>query len=153
MIHDDDAFYENLSSLVGKHAPVRKMTRKEVKIYAKPWINQKIIKLIKYRDKLKWKIKRKPTVDNEHLYKKVQNQIANKIKASRSAYHNRYFQTHKDNIKKLWSGIRSIINIKQKVNFQVFQLTVNGIEVTAPPPPPRKLHLNSIDIWLMFQNR
>ena len=47
--------------------PVRKMTRKEVKLHAKPWINQKIIKLIKYRDKRK--MKRKPTVDNEHLYK------------------------------------------------------------------------------------
>ena len=68
MLHDDnvsvdnkfDTFYENLSSLVDKHAPVRKMTRKEVRLHAKPWINQKIIKPIKYRDKLKRKMKRKP---------------------------------------------------------------------------------------------
>ena len=53
MLHNDDAsvvskfntFYENLSNLVNKHAPVRKMTKKEVKLHAKPWINQKIIKL------------------------------------------------------------------------------------------------------------
>ena len=78
-------------------------------------------------------MKRKPTVDNEHLYKKFRNWVANELKTSRSAYHNQYFQTHKDNIKKLWSGIRSIINIKQNVNFQVSQLTVNGNEVTDPP--------------------
>ena len=42
MLHDDDAsvdnkfntFYENLSSLVDKNAPVRKMTRKGVKLHA-----------------------------------------------------------------------------------------------------------------------
>ena len=70
MLHDDDAsvhnkfdtFYENLSGLVDKYAPVRKMTRKKVKLHAKPWINQKIIKLIKYKDKLKRKMKRKLTV-------------------------------------------------------------------------------------------
>ena len=78
-------------------------------------------------------MKRKPTVDNEHLYKKVRNRVANELKASRSAYHSRCFQTHKDNIKKLRSDIRSIIDIKQNANFQVSQLTVNGIEVTDPP--------------------
>ena len=109
------------------------MTRKEVKLHAKPWINQKIIMLIKYRDKLKKKMKRKPTVDNEHLYKKFRNRVANELKASRSVNHNRYFQTHKDYIRKLWSGIRSIINIKQNVDFQVSQLTVNNIEVTDLP--------------------
>ena len=77
-------------------------------------------------------MKRKPTIDNEHLYKKFWNLVANELKTSRLAYHNQYFQTHKDNMKKLWSGVRSIINIKQNVNFQVSQLTVNGIEVTDP---------------------
>ena len=89
MLHDDDAsvdnkfntFYENLSSL-DKHAPVRKMTRKEVKLHAKPWINQEIIKLIKYRDKLKRKMKRMPTVDKEHLYKKFWNRAANELKGN-----------------------------------------------------------------------
>ena len=41
MLHDDnvsvdnkfDTFYENLSALVDKHAPVRKMTRKEVRLH------------------------------------------------------------------------------------------------------------------------
>ena len=79
------------------------------------------VKLIKYRDKLKKKMKRKPTIDNEYLYKKFRNRVANELKASRSAYHNQYFQIHKDKIKKLWSDIRSIINIKQNVNFQVSQ--------------------------------
>ena len=72
MLHDDtasvdnkfDTLYENLSSSVDKHAPVRKMARTEVRLHAKPWINQKRIKLIKYRDKLKRKMRRKLLIMN-----------------------------------------------------------------------------------------
>ena len=46
-------FYENLSNTVSKHVPARKMTEKDIKLHIKPWINQKIVKLIKYRDRLK----------------------------------------------------------------------------------------------------
>ena len=46
------SFYEGVSSLVDKHVPSKKMTRKEIKLQSKPWINFKITKLIKYRDRL-----------------------------------------------------------------------------------------------------
>ena len=55
--------------------------------------------------------------------------MVNELKASRAAYHQRYFQSHKDNMKKLWSGIRSIINIKQNCGFQVSQLMVEGSHI------------------------
>ena len=95
-------------------------------------INQKIVKLIKYRDRLKRKFKRRPTIENEYLYKKFRNRVVNELKASRAAYHQRYFQSHKDNMKKLWSGIRSIINIKQNCGFQVSQLMVEGSQINDP---------------------
>ena len=41
-----------------------------------------------------------------------------------------YFQSREDNMKKLWSGIRSIINIKQNCGFQVSQLVVDGSQIT-----------------------
>ena len=94
-------------------------------------------------------MKRKPIIHNEYLFKKFRNRVANELNTSRSTYRDQYFQTHKDNIKKLWSGIRSVINNKQNVNLQASQLTVNGIEVTDP----QKLHLNSVSTSLVFQNR
>ena len=126
-------FYENLSNTVNKHVPTRKMTRKDIKLHIKPWINQKIVKLIKYRDRLKRKFKRRPTIENEYLYKKFRKRVVNELKASRAAYHQRYFQSHKDNMKKLWSGIRSIINVKQNCGFQVSQLMVEGSQINDPP--------------------
>ena len=37
-----DLFHENLSNTVNKHVPTRKLTRKDIKLHIKPWINQKI---------------------------------------------------------------------------------------------------------------
>ena len=124
--------HKNLSNTVNKHVPVRKMTRKDIKLDIKPWINQKIVELIKYRDRLKRKFKRRPTIENGCLYKKFRNRVVNELKASRAAYHQRYFRSHKDNMKKLWSGIRSIINIKQNCCFQVSQLMVEGSQIIDP---------------------
>ena len=77
------SFYEGVSSLVDKHVPSKKMTRKEIKLQSKPWINFKITKLIKYRDRLKRRMISKRTLDNEYLYKKFRNRVANEIKASK----------------------------------------------------------------------
>ena len=96
-------FYGHLSNTVNKHVPTRKMTRRDmtlnyssddhgktsllIKLLIKPWINQKIVKLIKYRDRLKRKFKRRPAIENEYLYKKFRNRVVNELKASRAAYH------------------------------------------------------------------
>ena len=77
------SFYEGVSSLVDKHVPSKKMTRKEIKLQSKPWINFKIAKLIIYRDRFKRRMIRKRTLDNEYLYKKFRNRVANEIKASK----------------------------------------------------------------------
>ena len=140
-------FYGHLSNTVNKHVPTRKMTRRDmtlnyssddhgktslfIKLHIKPWINQKIVKLIKYRDRLKRKFKRRPAIENEYLYKKCRNRVVNELKASRAAYHQRYFQSYKDNIKKLWSGIRSTINIKQNCSFQVSQVITDPQKIAS----------------------
>ena len=39
-------YIENLSNLVDKHVPSKKMTKKDIKLHSEPWINSKIIKII-----------------------------------------------------------------------------------------------------------
>ena len=77
-------------------------------------------------------MKRKFTPDNEFLYKKFRNRVVSELRTSRAAYYNQYFLTHKDNMKKLWSGIRSIINIKHKTTLNISQLVTDGTVVTDP---------------------
>ena len=48
-----DYFYETLSNLVDKHVPSKKMTKKDIRLHSKPWITSKIVRLIRYRDRLK----------------------------------------------------------------------------------------------------
>ena len=132
-----NSLYENLFNTVNKYVPTRKVTRKDIKLHIKLWINQKIVEFIKYRDRLKRKFKRRPTIENEYLFKKFRNRVVNELKECEAAYHQRYFQNHKDNMKKL-----SIINIKQNCGFQVSQLMVDGSQITDP----QRLHLLLISI-------
>ena len=101
-------FHKNLTNLVDKHVPYKKMTNRDIKLHSKSWINSKIVRVIRYRNRLKRKLKRKFTPNNEFLCKKFRNRVVSELRTSRAAYYNQYFLTHKDNMKKLWSGIRSI---------------------------------------------
>ena len=60
-----DVFYQNVSSYVDNHVPLRKMNKKEIKFHSKPWINPRIQKFIKYRDKLLYRLKKKFSHQNE----------------------------------------------------------------------------------------
>ena len=108
------------------HAPVKKMNKKDLKLHEKPWINPKIQRLMKYRDKLLRKLNKKCTENGEYLYKKFRNRVVSELRSSRIKYYNFYFIEHKSNMKMLWSGIRSIINIKNKKMFNISQLVQNG---------------------------
>ena len=54
-----DQFYLSLSSYVDRHAPVKKMTKKDLQLHSIPWITPKIYHLIKYHEKLLRKLNRK----------------------------------------------------------------------------------------------
>ena len=54
-----DQFYLSLSSYVDRHAAVKKMNKKDLKLHSKPWITPKIYYLAKYRDKLLCKLNKK----------------------------------------------------------------------------------------------
>ena len=127
-----NSFYDKLSNLVDTHVPSKRMTPKEIKLRSKLWINLKIIKLIKYRDRLKRKMKHKFTIENEYLYKKFRNRVASELKASYKLYYHKFFEEHKCNMKMLWSGIRSIINLRQNDSPSFSQLIVNGKKVNDP---------------------
>ena len=49
-------FFQTVSDYVDNHAPLKKMNKKDLKLQSKPWINSKILQIIKYRDRLKWKL-------------------------------------------------------------------------------------------------
>ena len=53
-------FYWKLEGCVERHAPVKELSTKEIKMKSKPWINPIITKLIRNRNKLFKRKKRQP---------------------------------------------------------------------------------------------
>ena len=68
----------------------------------------------------------------EYLYKKFRNKVVFEIRKSRNDYYNSYFNTHKNDMKKFWSGIRSIINVSSESGYCISHLIQHGKEIDDP---------------------
>ena len=122
--NDPDKSLDNLLThtdrLTDRYIPAKKLTNKEFKQTVKPWITLGIRTSIRRKDKLFKKyinIKHLPTKDIIHTeYKVLKNRINSLIYHSRKNYYTKYFNQYSNNIKKIWIGIKDIINIKTKDN-------------------------------------
>ena len=125
-VHDSfNDFFSRLEGVVNRHAPIRKLTPKEVETKQKPWINHNILKLIKERDRARARKLRQP--NNEHWnqrYNTLRNEVTRKIKKSKKDYHAKYFENHINDTKKVWEGIRNIVNLK-KISSKTTQLKID----------------------------
>ena len=68
----------------------------------------------------------------EYLYKKFRNKVVSEIRENKIEYYIRYFSFHNSNMKKMWSGIRSIIKMNKKAGSGISHLTHNGKEISDP---------------------
>ena len=70
-----DNFYTKSVACIDSHFPKEKVTRKNIKLRTKPWINGEIQKLMSCRDKLFIKMNNGPTESNKYLYRKFRNRV------------------------------------------------------------------------------
>ena len=89
-----DLFYNQIDSVCKKHVPYKRLSKKEVKISSKPWINREILAKMNYRDKLYSKLLKckQPDPNLRYLYKKFRNKVVKDLKDSKSTYFNQYFK-------------------------------------------------------------
>ena len=134
--HSFQRFNDKVNTILDKHMPWRKMSRKEMRVQAKPWLTTGILNSIKRRDKLLGKYinakdpTRRETLRNE--YKILRNRITYIINVSKKTHYQRYFAENYNNIKKTWSGIKSIINIKNTASIQPTSMMINKSFKTNP---------------------
>ena len=120
-------FLWRLDGCVERHAPIKKLNKKQIKRRLNPWMTTEIIKLIGLRDRLFERKKREPGNSSVGgAYKKVRNKVNREIKKSKDSYHKAYFESHSNDIKKTWEGIRKIINPGKPVGYGISQLNING---------------------------
>ena len=78
-------FYSKLEGSVNRHAPLKKLSPKEIKIKSKPWLNAEILKILKIRNKV---FKRQPNNENcKRLYNLLRNRINRDLKKSKKQYY------------------------------------------------------------------
>ena len=122
-----------LSACVDRHAPVKKLSPKQIKLTFNPWITHDIQKLIRVRDKLLAREKRQPVnIQVREVYNQARNRVSRAIQKSKGEYYQAYFKAHSSNIKKTWEGIRKLVNVKTNTNFSISHLNINGSIIDDP---------------------
>ena len=126
-------FYSKLEGCVEKHAPLKKLKPKDIKLKDKPWISTDLQKMIKFKNKLFERKKRQPKNENiKRLYNLFRNRVNRERKKSKVTYYAKYFKEHSNNSKKVWEGIKSIINTKNPSSTVTSQLNINGRIIDKP---------------------
>ena len=84
-------------------------------------------KMIIHRDSLydKWNKNRNDKI-TEKQYEKFKNCVMYEIRKSKSEYFNSYFDQHKISMKKIWSGVRKIVNTRKSSSRFISQISVDG---------------------------
>ena len=125
-----ESFITTVNSIIAEHAPLKKISVKERKLRAKPWITKGILTSINNKNKTYRKYcraKNQTRRDELHnLLKKYQNSINKIIKVSKVKYYHQYFNINKRNLLKVWEGIKEIIHCKSNTGQTVNSLRING---------------------------
>ena len=112
--HSTEKFFSNMNNLIDKHMPLRKLSAKERKQKTHPWITPAIIAKINRKNKLYKKFIKSKKREDQLQFNQIKNEITSLTRKSKKEYYKNYFNTHNKNLKKIWNGIKEIINIKQK---------------------------------------
>ena len=128
-----DHFYSKLEECVDKHAPIKKLKPKEIKFQKKPWISSELQKMIRIKNKLFSRKKRQPSNENiRRLYNLFRNRVNREKGKAKTCYYNKYFQENSSDSKKVWEGIKSLINTKNNNMSSISQLEVDGNIINEP---------------------
>ena len=125
-------FLWRVEDCVERHAPIKKLNKKQLKSSQKPWITNDIIKLIGHRDRLFRQKKDNPINQRiKRAYNLFRNRTTREIKKAKKKYYKGYFNNNLNNMKKTWKGIKQIINLNNVTGPQISQLSYEGKTINS----------------------
>ena len=119
-------FYNTLSVLVEKHAPMKTLSKRKLKQFSKPWITIGLKKSIKVKNSLFQS-------GNFAQYKLYRNKISALTRVSKENYYHAFFADNLNNMKNTWNGINSLINGKKKKSRAISSLKRLNNGITTDP--------------------
>ena len=107
-----NSFYSNLSNIVDKHVPLKKLQKKEIKFMSKPWITPAIKVSIGIKNNLYKNYLKTRSLYFHSKFKFYRNKLNHLLRISKRMYYNDFFNNNINNMKNTWKGIRQIVNLK-----------------------------------------
>ena len=128
---DDFAtFLQIFVNALNKHAPLRKKSRKEIKLGNKPWITKGILNSSKTKNK-PYQISLTGKSEDVKLYKAYRNKLSHIKEMSKREYYSKLVNDSKHNMRTLWKTINDITKFKKRSTLQITELLDEaGIKVT-----------------------
>ena len=114
-------FLEGFSKIVNQHAPLRPQTRKEIKLNAKPWLSNRILKSIQTKNALFKKCYKKNDPVLIENYKKYSNKLAFIKRIAKQNYYAHMIQLNQ-NLSKKWRLINQILETSNKHKVSITKL-------------------------------
>ena len=129
-------FNTKMTELLDKHAPLKKVSKKAFKRKFKPWISNPILELMKQKNTALKKYINCKNIDKKSdlhaSYKELRNKLTSDTRFSKNEYYRKYFSDNKENLRKVWIGIKEIINVKSKSFDQPTTIQAGNTILTDP---------------------
>ena len=117
---DAQAQYDSLIEIYTKHyntaypLNTKRIRRKNERVLPKPWILPWLEDACDRKNRLYFSFIKDPNIANKTKYIKMKKFVEKHIKRAKSEYYKNYFEQHKDNSKKQWRMINSLLNRSSK---------------------------------------
>ena len=73
----------NIETLIDKHAPLKRISKRKLKYFNKPWIDEELLLEIKNKNKLFNLNKQSPTAINKENFRKQINRVTAKLRSKK----------------------------------------------------------------------
>ena len=94
--------------------PLRKLSKRKIKKQKKPWMNYRILDMIKTKHQLFKKYLKNKTAENLNNFKTKRNKIKREIEKAKKQHYYTLFKNCKNDPKKIWKEINTLTKRKQK---------------------------------------
>ena len=109
-----DSFINKVTAIVDKFAPLKRLSNKQIKNFAKPWVTVGIRKPIQIKNRLYKQYIRSRNPCMFVRYKLYRNLTNSLLRLSKKMYYSEYFKIHTANMKNIWKGINELIMLKTR---------------------------------------
>lgn len=107
-----ESFHKKITGLIDKYAPLKRLSRKEVRVRAKPWVTKGLRTSIAIKNKLYKSYLKSKSQYSFSKYKFYRNKLKHLLNLSKKNYYVNYFSTNTNNIKETWNGIKQLISFR-----------------------------------------